>query len=111
MSRSRLDEMIEQAKLNPMSIFGAGIEYVESITNNEVQIVDSNNAFAYLMEFSATLFANVARKDEFLNRVQYPELAMTREELYRHMSDVDYLNVFSSPSTSEMPITCGTRPG
>lgn len=102
MSRSRLDEMIEQAKLNPMSIFGAGIEYVESITNNEVQIVDSNNAFAYLMEFSATLFANVARKDEFLNRIQYPELAMTREELYRHMSDVDYLNVFSSPSTSEM---------
>src|SRR5699024_10431574 len=50
----------------------------------------------------STLFANSARKDEFLNRVQYPELSQTREDLYRHMSDVDYINVFSSPSTTKL---------
>ncbi|MNP89086.1 hypothetical protein D3C85_14860 [compost metagenome] len=102
MSRSQLDALLEQAKLNPMSAFSAGIEYLETVTNGQVEVVDASNAFAYLMEFSATMFSNVARKDEFLNRLQYPELAMTREELYRHMSDIDYLNTFSSPSVSEI---------
>lgn len=102
MSRSDLNTMIELAKLNPMAVQRAGIEYLERVRNGEIQIVDASNAMVYLMEFASTLFANGARKDEFLNRVLYPELAMTRSDLYRHMSDVDYINVFSGPSTTNL---------
>lgn len=102
MSRSELNNMIELAKLNPMAVQRAGIEYLERTRNGEVEITDASNAMVYLMEFASTLFANSARKDEFLNRVQYPELSQTREDLYRHMSDVDYINVFSSPSTTKL---------
>ncbi|MNF38601.1 hypothetical protein D3C84_195550 [compost metagenome] len=102
MSRSDLNTMIELAKLNPMAIQRAGIEYLERVRNGEVQIVDASNAMVYLMEFASTLFANGARKDEFLNRLQYPELAQTRSDLYHHMSDVDYINVFSGPSTTNL---------
>jgi hypothetical protein len=102
MSRTDLNGLIEAAKLNPMAVQRAGIEYLEAVHNGEVEIVDASNAFVYLMEMGATMFTNLARKDEFLNRVQYPELAMTREELYRHMSNVDYINVFSSPSVAPL---------
>ena len=102
MSRSELNNMIELAKLNPMAVQRAGIEYLERTRNGEVEITDASNAMVYLMEFASTLFANSSRKDEFLNRVQYPELAQTREDLYRHMSDVDYINVFSSPSVTKL---------
>jgi hypothetical protein len=102
MNRADLNAMIEAAKLNPMAVQRAGIEYLEAVHNGQVEIVDPSNAFVYLMEMGSTMFSNLARKDEFLNRVQYPELAMTRDELYRHMSDVDYINVFSSPSTAPL---------
>lgn len=102
MSRSDLNTMIELAKLNPMAVQRAGIEYLERVRNGEVQLVDASNAMVYLMEFASTLFANGARKDEFLNRLQYPELAQTRSDLYHHMSDVDYINVFSGPSVTNL---------
>lgn len=102
MSRSDLNTMIELAKLNPMAVQRGGIEYLERVRNGEIEIVDASNAMVYLMEFASTLFANGARKDEFLNRLQYPQLAQTRSDLYRHMSDVDYINVFSSPSTTNL---------
>lgn len=102
MSRSDLNTMIELAKLNPMAVQRGGIEYLERVRNGEIEIVDASNAMVYLMEFASTLFANGARKDEFLNRLAYPELAQTRSDLYRHMSDVDYINVFSSPSTTNL---------
>lgn len=102
MSRSDLNTMIELAKLNPMAVQRAGIEYLERVRNGEIQIVDASNAMVYLMEFASTLFANGARKDEFLNRIQYPELANTLSDLYRHMSNVDYINVFSAPSVTNL---------
>jgi hypothetical protein len=102
MSRSDLNTLIDLAKLNPMAVQRGGIEYLERVRNGEIEIVDASNAMVYLMEFASTLFANGARKDEFLNRLAYPELAMTRSDLYRHMSDVDYINVFSGPSSTNL---------
>jgi hypothetical protein len=104
MARAELDALIEAAKLNPMAVQRAGIEYLQRVTNGEVEVVDPSNAFVYLMEFASTLFSNGRRKAEFLNRVQYPEQAMTRSDLYRHMSDVDYINVFGSPSVTKLLI-------
>lgn len=102
MSRTDLNDLVELAKLNPMAVQRAGIEYLEKVTNGEVEVVDPSNAFVYLMEFASTLFSNSRRKAEFLNRVQYPEQAMTRSDLYRHMSDVDYINVFGTPSVTNL---------
>lgn len=102
MSRSELDQMIELARFNPAAVKRSGIAFLEKVTAGEVEITDPSNAFTYLMEFSATLFANAARKDELLTRYQYPELAMTRDELYRHMADVDYVGIFGSPSLTTL---------
>lgn len=102
MSRSDLNNMIELAKLNPMAVQRAGLEYLRTVTNGEVEVTDASNAFVYLMEFASTLFSNGRRKSEFLNRIQYPEQAMDRTDLYRHMSNVDYLNVFGSPSITTL---------
>lgn len=102
MSRSELTQMIEDAKLNPMSVQRNGIEYLERVRGGEVEVVDASNAFVYLMEFASTMYANLARRDEFLNLRQYPELAQTRKDLYHHMSDVDYINTFATPATVDM---------
>lgn len=102
MSRSELDSMISAATTNPMAVQRAGIEYLERVSNGEVEIVDPSNAFVYLMEFASTLFTNQRRKDELINMRQYPELANSRKDLYHHMSDIDYLDVFSKPAEASL---------
>lgn len=101
-TRSELDLLIDEAALNPMAVQKAGISYLEKVRKGEVEIVDASNAFVYMGEFAATLFANALRKNEVLGHKQYPELALTREELYNHMSNVDYIGVFGNPSVATL---------
>lgn len=97
-TRSDLTSLIEEAQLNPMAVQKKGIEFLEAVRNGEIEIVDPSNAFVYLGELAATMYTSAIRKNEIWGQRQYPELSLTREELYNHMSNADYLDVFGSPS-------------
>lgn len=101
-TRSELDAMITAAQLNPMAVQKAGIRFLERVRNGEVEVVDASNAFVYLGEMAATMFANSMRRKVLLNNMQYPEQALTRMDLYHHMSTVDYINTFASPSVARL---------
>ena len=89
---------IEAVKTNPAGIITSVLEYLSNVTDGKVDIVDPTNPFVMLMESSAVNTAAAINESIFLLRKQYPILAQTEEDLYRHMSDKDYIDRFSSPS-------------
>lgn len=102
LTRSDLTQLIEDAKLNPMAVQKAGIEFLEKVRGGEVEIVDASNAFVYLGEFASTLFVNAIRGTAILGQRTYPELGLTRKDLYHHMASVDYIDTFASPSRATL---------
>lgn len=83
---------------NPSSIVQTQFDLLDEIMGGQVKIVDAVSPFVALLTLSASNTA-LAVNENLLNlRSQYPSLAVTREDLYRHMSDRDYVNQFSSPA-------------
>ena len=95
---SNLISNYDSIKYNPAGIIGAVLEYLNNVTQNKVSLVDPTNPLVMLLESSAVNTAAAITEANFLLRKQYPILAETEEELYRHMSDKDYLDRFSTPS-------------
>ena len=51
-----------------------------------------------LLESACVLTSSYLSEAEVLLRKQYPSMATTLEDLYLHMSDVDYINRFAIPA-------------
>ena len=94
---------IDRVRVNPAAIQRTALELLEKTTNGEKDIVDPTNPFVFLLESAAIFSAAGMINDEAVLRKQYAVMAQTEEELYMHMSDKDYINRFSTPSTA--PIT------
>ncbi|AEH03514.1 virion structural protein [Pseudomonas phage PhiPA3] len=63
-------------------------------------IPDATMPFVYAAECSVQETCMAINETEGLMRQLYPRLAITNDELYRHMSDDDYLGRFSEPSST-----------
>lgn len=100
---------VERVKHNPAAIVGSVLEYLSNVTDNKVDIVDPTNPFVMLLESSAVNTAACINESIYLLRKQYPILAQTEEDLYRHMSSKDYLDRFSTPSKATFNIVINYR--
>lgn len=89
----------DEIKYNPSSIVSKVLTYLENVTDNKVDIIDPTNPFVLLLEASAVNTAAANQESLFTLRKLYPILAQTESDLYRHMSDKDYLDRFSTPSS------------
>lgn len=96
--RSELMNVIDDLRHNPMRIKSAMIRQLEDTYNGELEIMDPMNAFCFLMEGCAVMGAALVRQGETATNYQYPQFAQNFEDLYRHMSDKDYLGRFVVPS-------------
>lgn len=90
-------DRILKLRNNPTGIQRIMLEEVERVTDGKKVVVSASNPFVFLMEAAATVGAAGMSEAAALNRKQYPSNANTMEELYLHMSDDDYLNIFSTP--------------
>ena len=97
-----LQNAIETVKFNPCAIQQAMLSALESSLNGEIDLPDATNPFVWLMEASAVNTAVAISHDEAIACRMYAKMALTQEDLYRHMSDVDYLGRFSNPSRTEV---------
>jgi hypothetical protein len=61
-------------------------------------VPDPTNPFVYMLECATTMSAHAMGEGESLLGKVYPSLAVEREDLYRHMSDWDYLGRFAAPA-------------
>lgn len=104
-SINALLERLEFHKYNPSSMQNVVFDYLEEVTNGEVDIVDPTNPFVFLIE-SSVVNTSLAITENFINlRKQYPSLSQTEEEVYHHLSDIDFLNRFAVPSETIFTIT------
>lgn len=95
---------INTYKNNPSGIQRVGLNYLSGILNGQYDVVDPSNPFVYLMTVSALNTAAAIIDNEATTRQLYPQLAQTEEDVYRHMSDQDYVGRFSTPSTTNFTI-------
>lgn len=103
-SITKLMTNLDHYKYNPSAMQQVIFDYLEEITNGEVDIVDPTNPFVFLLEAS-TVNTSLAITEAFNNlRMQYPSLAQTEEDIYLHMSDTDFINRFSTPSNTDFNI-------
>lgn len=92
---------------NPARAQQFALGMLERASNGEYAVVDATNPFAFLLEAAtANASANFNKTERLLRKV-YPSLAGGYDDLYNHMSDVDYLNRFSVPSRTKLTMLLG----
>jgi hypothetical protein len=89
---------------NPASIQRAVLKKLTEATNGALEVVDPTNPFVFCLESAAVLTAAAMTKTEVCTRKQYPIAAQTQQDLYPHMSDLDYVNRFATPSNTKFSL-------
>ena len=98
MNSQELITNVSRFKFNPASIQTTILNELESKLNGDINLVDASNPFVYLMEASSVnLAVGVIDVLESTQKI-FPSLAVSKDDIYGHMSDKDYLNIFSVPS-------------
>lgn len=89
---------LELYKTNPSAMQRKIWDIADEVSGNLLNIVDPTNPFVLLMECSVINTTLAVNESVALLAKQYPILAQTQDDLYHHMSDVDYINRFAVPS-------------
>lgn len=98
---------IEDLLVNPARAHQFSLAMLENISEGEEVIVDPTNPFVFLLEAATASASACLNKTEKHMRTIYPSLAGGYSDIYNHMSDVDYLNRFSTPSRTTITIMLG----
>lgn len=94
-----IDQMLTY-QYNPAAMQRAVLQTLTDVTNGNISVVDPTNPFVFCLESAAVLTAAWMSKAETCTRIQYPSLSQTPEDLYYHMSDIDYADRFAVPATT-----------
>lgn len=87
---------------NPASIQTLMLTELENRLLGGEKIVDGNNVCTFILEMSSTLNATSINAMNSAFEPLYPVRAATSEDLYKHMSTWDYVNLFSTPASTEI---------
>ena len=93
-----------QAYTNPLSIQAKALDDLSNRVLDGNVVSDGNNPFTFLTEFSANMTAHLVNKACDCFNHLYPENAQTATELYKHLSDFDYIGLYSTPATTTVEI-------
>lgn len=85
---------------NPTNIAIKALNEIENRLNGKITIADPNAPFCHLLEFGSSIAAQVINAMDTKFPLLYPKRAETMEDLYNHMSDFDYLRLYSTPARS-----------
>lgn len=94
---------------NPNSIQAFILNELQSRITGEDSIVDANNVISFVLEMFSTVTGNAINEVTNGFPSLYPVRALTSEDLFKHMSDFDYVNMFSTPATMQMSLTLSTQ--
>lgn len=97
-------EMTLQLYSVPQRIQAKALDLLQEKVLDGREMVDGNNPTTFLLEFSATVAAGITNEVSQSLSTLYPSRAQTTADLYRHMADYDYVNLFSTPSTTTIEI-------
>ena len=93
-----------QLYTNPLRMQRTALSKLQESVLNGKEVSDGNNVFTFLLEFAATMTAGAAGEAVNTFSGLYPSKAMTSSDLYKHMSDFDYINLFSTPASTKITL-------
>lgn len=88
---------LEFVEYEPTRMQSIAIDLVESAATGNLKLTDPGTPLVSLIELAVTLAASSIKNDELLDRKSYPYMAITEKDLYGHMSDIDFVDMFASP--------------
>lgn len=91
---------ISQYNTNPAALSKLMMRSLSLIRGGDIEVVDASNAFVFCLEASVVNTAAFIEANQALNRKQYPVASTTYDDLYLHMSDTDFVNMFAIPTTA-----------
>jgi len=87
---------------NPVNVQKLVLDDVHARFGGKHVIVDPNNVAMHLLEMSSVLTAQFAQASERALAANNSLRAQTSAELAKHMSDYDYVGMYSTPSTTKL---------
>jgi len=87
---------------NPMNVAGMALDEIERRLDGNKIIADPNTPFCHLLEFGSSIAAAVINAVDDKFPMLYAKRARTMDELYTHMSDFDYLRMYSTPAMTQL---------
>lgn len=87
---------------NPMAYTRLWLRTLEQATDNAKVIVDPSHPVYFQLAASCSMAAAAMTRNATLTAKQYPSMAQSMEDLYRHMSDKDYLGRFATPAMANI---------
>lgn len=88
---------------NPLDVQNKVLEELEDRYQGEKIIADSNSAFCNLLEFGSSITTACMQEiDNVVIPGIYAKRAQNFKSISRHMSDFDYVNLFGTPSHTEL---------
>ena len=91
---------LEKFRKNPNAIQRSVYSLMDKASNGRINVIDPTNPFSLLLESAAVTSADALSECEVLTRRVYPKLVTNEDELYGHISDMEYVGVWGSPSNS-----------
>ena len=88
----------------PMNLAAKALDELESRLGDGRVVADPNSPFCFLMEFSSSITAACIHAQDNKLPILYPRRARTMEDLYHHMSDFDYLRMYSAPAQTMLQV-------
>lgn len=88
---------LEFVEYEPTRMQSIAIDLVETAATGNLKLTDPGTPLVSLVELAVTLAASAIKNDEILDRKSYPFMAISEKDLYGHMSDVDFVDMFASP--------------
>lgn len=95
---------IAQLRRDPTAVQRIVLQRISEAVNGEFDIVSASTPFVALLESTTALSLAAMTEHENILQAMYPKLARTEDELYRHMSDVDYVGRFATPGKAVFSI-------
>lgn len=91
-------ELTLQLYANPMLLQDKVLSLFENHVFDKRQVLDGNNVFTFGLEMEATMISSIVNEMTGAFESLYPERAKTMNDLYRHMSDYDFVGVYATPA-------------
>lgn len=95
-------DVLIRALSNPMTVAAMALSEIEQRLSGNSIIADPNTPFCHLLEFGSTISSDVINEINNKFPTLYPKRARTMDDLYTHMSDFDYLRMYSSPAQAQL---------
>lgn len=98
------DKLIQALK-HPLTLASMSLDEFENRLGGTKIISDPNTPFCHLLEMNSTIATELNGIVENKFEALYPKRATNMEDLYMHMSDFDYLKMYSNPANTVIRVT------